>query len=195
LFKKSFRVVIMSSTRGTDFGAMLTEKNMGKMKKIEFVGLVADKNCGAIERAKAVGIPTVIVNPSQSNFQKKLIKTVRKFHPDLICLVGWMRILQSDFCTEFSNKILNVHPSLLPKFAGKKDDNIYNEIITSGEKKTGMTIHFVTAKVDTGPIICQKEIIIEKGETAENLRKKTQAIEKKWYPEVIRWFRDKKIYF
>jgi len=192
---KNFRLVILASTRGTDFGAMLEERRDGKLKGVEFVGLVANKNCGAIERAAAADVPTFILNRKAENFQTELLETVKKLEPDLICLVGWMRILNEEFCAEFENKILNVHPSLLPKFAGGMDGDVHAEVLRAGEKESGMTIHLATAKVDAGPIICQKSVTITENETAESLKEKVQSLEKKWYPEVIRWFRDGKIYF
>lgn len=174
---------------------MLIEKNAGKLKNVEFVGLVANKNCGAAERAAAAGVPVFLVDGKAKNFHAELLKTVENLKPDLICLVGWMKILREDFCAAFEHKILNVHPSLLPKFAGKMDSDVHAEVLKAGEKKSGMTIHLATAEVDAGKIICQKECEIAENETVETLRGKVQSLEKKWYPEVIRWFRDGKIFF
>ncbi len=173
---------------------MLVEKNAGKLKNVEFVGLVVNKNCGAAERAEAAGVPVFLVDGKAENFHEKLLETVKRLEPDLICLVGWMKILRKDFCVAFENKILNVHPSLLPKFAGKMDGSVHEEVLAAGEKKSGMTIHLATADVDAGEIICQKSVEIAKDETIESLREKVQSLEKKWYPEVIRWFRDGKIF-
>ena len=192
---KSFRVVVLASTNGTDFGAMLAEKAAGKLKDVDFVGLVASKSCGAVERAEAAGVPAFVLNGKDPDFHAKLLETVRNLEPDLVCMVGWMKFLQPDFCKEFENKILNVHPSLLPKFAGKMDGSVHAEVLAAGEKESGMTIHLATADVDAGPIICQKSVAIEPDETVETLRAKVQELEKKWYPEVIRWFRYGKIYF
>ena len=192
---KDVRVVVLASTRGTAFGGMLAEKTAGKLKNVEFVGLIANKNCGAVERAEAAGIPTFVLDGKAANFHEKLLTIVEDLEPDLICLVGWMKILRADFCEKFKNKILNVHPSLLPKFAGKMDASVHTDVLNAGEKKSGMTIHLATADVDAGPIICQKSVAIDDDETVESLREKVQELEKKWYPEVIRWFRDGKIYF
>ncbi|MFH0833957.1 MAG: phosphoribosylglycinamide formyltransferase [Patescibacteria group bacterium] len=188
-------MAVLASTNGTDFGAMLAEKAAGKLKGVEFVGLVANKNCGAVERAEAAGVPTFVLDGKSPNFHAELLTTVQNLAPDLICMVGWMKFLQPDFCAAFENKILNVHPSLLPKFAGKMDGSVHEEVLAAGEKESGMTIHLATAEVDAGPIICQKSVEIADDETVESLRAKVQELEKKWYPEVIRWFRDGKIYF
>ncbi|MDD3067202.1 MAG: phosphoribosylglycinamide formyltransferase [Candidatus Gracilibacteria bacterium] len=192
---KTFRVVILASTRGTDFSAMLEEKNAGKLKGVEFVGLVSNKPCLAAEKAEAANIPTFVLDAKSKDFQDKLLATVKELQPDLICLVGYMRILREDFCKAFENKILNIHPSLLPKYAGGMDLNVYEEVLKNKETETGMSIHLVTPVVDGGAIICQKSVAIADGETPESLKEKVQQLEKKWYPEVIRWFRDGKIYF
>jgi formyltetrahydrofolate-dependent phosphoribosylglycinamide formyltransferase len=191
----SFKVVVLASTRGTAFGGILAEKRDGKLKNVEFVGLVANKDCGAAERAEATGVPTFVLNGKAENFDTELLAVVKKLEPDLICMVGYMKFLRKDFCAEFENKILNVHPSLLPKFAGKMDGSVHANVLAAGEKESGMTIHLATAEVDAGAIICQKECKIAGDETLESLREKVQNLEKKWYPEVIRWFRDGKIYF
>jgi len=192
--KKPFRVVVLASTNGTDFSAMLEEKRDGKLKDVEFVGLVANKNCGAAERAAAAGVPVFLIDGKAENFHEKLFETVKLLEPDLICLVGWMRFLRANFCAEFENKILNVHPSLLPKFAGKMDGSVHEDVLAAGEKNSGMTIHLATADIDAGEIICQKECDVAEDETVESLREKVQTLEKKWYPEVVRWFRDEKIF-
>jgi phosphoribosylglycinamide formyltransferase 1 len=190
-----FKVVILASTNGTDFGAMLEEARDGKLKNVEFVGLIANKECGAVERAKASGVPAFVIDGKAQDFHDQLFAKAKELEPDLICMVGYMKFLREDFCKKFENKILNVHPSLLPKFGGKMDGDVHAEVLAAGEQKSGMTIHLATADVDAGPIICQKECEIEKDETVESLREKVQNLEKKWYPEVIRWFRDGKIYF
>ncbi len=194
--KLPYHVVVLASTRGTDWGAMLAEQSQGKMKGIEFVGLVTDKaDCLAAERAKAAGIPVHFVNPTESDFHTQLLKVVQELKPDLICLVGYMKILKPEFVQAFTNKIINVHPSLLPKYAGNLNLDVHAKVIENKESETGMTIHLVTEAVDAGAVICQKSIPVAADDTPESLREKVQALEKKWYPEVVRWFASGKIYF
>lgn len=188
-----FRVVVLSGTRGTDFGAMLAESASGQLKNVEFVGFVTNRpDCLAFQRASAAGVPIIAVADSATDFHTRLLVAVKKLQPDLICLGGWMRILNMEFCEQFKNKILNVHPSLLPKYAGGRNLDVHSAVIKNGDKKTGMTIHLVTPAVDAGEIICQKEVAVADDDTPDSLREKVQALEKKWYPEVIRWFRDGK---
>lgn len=193
--KKELRVVVLSSTRGTDFGALLQEQRQGKLNNIKFVGLIANKKCLALLRAEASAIPNFFLNGKAPDFQQTLLKKVQELQPDLICLVGFLKILSPEFCTTFPNKILNVHPSLLPKYAGKMNLDVHAEVLQNKEKETGMTIHLVTPELDSGPIICQKKVAVKPTDTPESLKAKVQALEKKWYPEVLRWFRDGKIYF
>jgi phosphoribosylglycinamide formyltransferase-1 len=194
--KPPFRVVVLASTRGTDFGAMIAERSTGKLKGVEFVGLVTNKPaCLAVERANSADIPVVLLDGKAPDFHEQLLKEVQELKPDLICLVGYMKILRPEFVTAFAGKIINVHPSLLPKYAGGMNLDVHAEVIRNQEKETGMTIHLVTEKVDEGPIICQKSVAVSPTDTAESIKEKVQQLEKQWYPEVIRWFRDGKIYF
>lgn len=194
--KKPFRIVVLASTRGTDFGAMLAEKTAGKLKGVEFVGLVTNKNeCLAAERARSANVPTFFINPLSPTFHAELLATVRDLAPDLVCLVGWMKVLEPEFVRTFRNRLINVHPSLLPRHAGAMNRNVHAAVLASGDSESGMTIHLVTEDVDAGPIITQKSVPVEKTDTVETLREKVQALEKKWYPEVLRWFRDGKIFF
>ncbi len=114
---------------------------------------------------------------------------------DLSVLIGYMRILSDEFVKHFKWKIINVHPALLPKFGGPGyfGANVHEEVLKSGDKKTGMTIHFVTEECDAGPIIHQAETEVEPGDTVEHLQAKVQSLEMKWYPEVIRWIQHGKV--
>ena len=106
---------------------------------------------------------------------------------DLICLIGYMRILSLKFIASFSGKIINVHPALLPKFGGKGmyGDRVHEEVLKSGESESGMTIHYVTQEVDVGEIILQKKCTIARNETIGSLKAKVQALEKERYVEVL----------
>jgi folate-dependent phosphoribosylglycinamide formyltransferase PurN len=106
-----------------------------------------------------------------------------------------MRILTPEFVRQFPRRIINVHPALMPKFSGPGffGGNVHEEVLKAGEKETGCTIHFVDEGVDTGEIIIQKKVQIAPGETPDSLKEKVQTLEKKWYPEVVRWFAAGKI--
>lgn len=187
-------ICVLASTNGTDLQAIIDELQAGKMPGIELKFVLVDREeCGAAEKARKAGIPLVFLNPlgpdgkklDREAYDRQLAAHCHSYGIDLIVLVGWMRILSPWFVKEFAKKIINVHPSLLPKYPGM-DLNVHEEVLRKGEKESGMTIHYVDEGVDTGEIILQKTVAIESGETVESLKKKVQELEKAWYPEVIR---------
>jgi phosphoribosylglycinamide formyltransferase 1 len=124
-----------------------------------------------------------------------LAKILKEHGVDLVVLIGYMRILTPEFVHQFPHRIINVHPALIPKFSGSGfyGANVHEEVLKSKEKETGCTIHFVEEEVDAGEIIVQKKVAVDPSDTPETLKDKVQALEKKWYPEVIRWFAEGKI--
>ncbi|MEK7672804.1 MAG: phosphoribosylglycinamide formyltransferase [Patescibacteria group bacterium] len=187
-----FRIAVLASTNGTDLQAIIDEMKAGKMPGIELAVVISNKeNCYALERAKTQGYKTVFIDPkdlTREEYDKKVAEILQKENVDLIVLVGYMRILSAEFVRKFKNKIINVHPSLVPKFCGPKffGDDIYKLIIEAKETETGMTIHYVDEGVDTGKIILQKTCKIDPTDTPQTLKTKVQSLEKYWYPEVIR---------
>lgn len=199
MVKKSFKIAILASTRGTDLQAIIDEMKASKMPGVELTCVISNKKaCYALQRAKEQGYETFFIDPegkTREEFDMEMAKILEEKAVDLIVLVGYMRILSSLFVRKFKNRIINIHPALLPKFGGKGffGENVHEAVIKAGEKETGMTIHFVDEGVDTGKIILQKKIPIEPSDTAESLQQKVQALEKQWYPEVIRWFASGKL--
>lgn len=190
-----YRIAVLASTRGTDLQAIIDEIKAGKMPGIELALVVSNKkNCYALRHAQEQGYKTAFIDPkgkTREEFDEQLTKILDAKKIDLIVLVGYMRILTPQFVRHFKNKnieVINVHPALLPKFGGRDyfGMNVHEAVLKSGEKKTGMTIHYVDEGVDTGEIILQKKIPVTRRDTPEILREKVQSLEKKWYPEVIR---------
>jgi phosphoribosylglycinamide formyltransferase 1 len=112
---------------------------------------------------------------------------------ELILLIGYMRFISKDFVEKWRNKIMNVHPSLLPKYAGGMDKNVHELVLKNKEKETGMTIHFVDEGADSGPIILQKKCIIAPDETVDTLKNKVQKLEGEGFIEAIKLFSEKKL--
>lgn len=145
-------------------------------------------------RAKKANIPTKILEfasySSRENYDEALKNFLLNYSPDLIVLSGFMRILSPEFVLSFEKRILNLHPSLLPKYPGL---NTYQRAIEAGDKEHGSTVHIVTAELDAGPIILQKKVPIFPDDTPEKLKERTQQMEHLLYPEAIeKWINAKK---
>lgn len=187
-----FSIAVLASTKGTDLQAIIDEMKSGKMQGIELAIVISNKkNCYALQRAKEQGYKTVFINPknrTSEQFDQKMLEILEKENVDLIVLVGYMRILTREFVKTFKDKIINVHPALTPKYCGKDffGKSVHEAVLAAKEHETGMTIHYVEEGVDTGKIILQKKCPVLPNDTAETLKERVQALEKKWYPEVIR---------
>lgn len=187
-----FKIAVLASTNGTDLQAIIDEMKAGKMPGIELAIVASNKqNCYALERAKEQGFKTAFIDPkgkTREEFDKEMAAIIEKENVDLVVLVGYMRILSTEFVRKFKNKIINIHPSLIPKFCGPSffGANVHEAVLAAHEKETGMTIHYVDEGVDTGKIILQKACPVTSDDTVDSLKAKVQALEKKWYPEVIR---------
>ncbi len=187
-----FKIAVLASTNGTDLQAIIDEIKAGKMPGIELTLVISNKkDCYALERATEQGFKTVFINPKnkgRSEFDQELASTLQQHAIDLIVLVGYMRLLTPEFVRKFPHRIINVHPSLIPKYCGKNfyDANVHEAVFKAGDEETGMTIHYVDEGLDTGEIILQKAVPVSPNDTPETLKTKVQELEKKWYPEVIR---------
>jgi phosphoribosylglycinamide formyltransferase-1 len=187
-----FRIGILASTKGTDLQAIIDEMKAGQMPGIELAVVISNKaDSYALERSKEQGFKAIFVDPkgkSREEFDVEMLQILEKEKVDLIVLVGYMRILSVPFIKAFPKRIINVHPALIPKFCGKNffGANVHEAVLAAHEKQTGMTIHYVEEGVDTGEIILQKTCPVLETDTPDTLKERVQALEKKWYPEVIR---------
>ncbi|MFA7685243.1 MAG: phosphoribosylglycinamide formyltransferase [Candidatus Gracilibacteria bacterium] len=187
-----FRIAVLASTRGTDLQAIIDEMKAGKMPGIELAVVISNKiDAYALERAEEQGFRAVFINPegkTREEFDMEMLKILEEEKVDLIVLVGYMKILSVPFVKAFPKRIINVHPALIPKFCGKSffGANVHESVLAAKEKETGMTIHYVEEGVDTGEIIIQKTCPVLPDDTPDTLKERVQALEKQWYPEVIR---------
>ena len=110
---------------------------------------------------------------------------------DIILLIGFMRILSKSFCQKWDNKILNVHPSLLPRYAGGINNNVHRDVLKNKDSETGCTIHYVTANVDSGPILIQKKCEVQPGDTIESLKDRVQHLEGQAFIEALHLIENK----
>jgi len=143
-----------------------------------------------IKKAQDLRIPTEIINENfeksnGSNFEVKLKEILKRYEVKIICLAGFMRILSKDFIELFEGRILNIHPSLLPKYKGL---NTHARAVAANDKFSGCSVHLVTAELDGGPILAQSKVTIEKTDTAETLSAKVLKEEHLLYPKVLQSF-------
>ena len=183
-------IAVLASTNGNDLQAIIDEIKAGSLD-VNLKVVIGNKECYALERAATAGYKSIYFSPegkTREEFDEKLINILKAEEIDLVVLVGYMRILSAEFVKTFERKIINVHPALIPKFSGPNffGSNVHKAVLEAGEKETGMTIHFVDEGCDTGEIILQKKVDVAGDDTPETLKEKVQALEKKWYPEVIR---------
>ena len=179
---------VLGSTKGTDLEKIIETEKLGQLNATASVVISNRKNAYILERAKTYNIPNVYIshkNKTRKAFDREVSNVLVKYQIDLILLIGFMRILSKDFCRRWSYKILNVHPSLLPKYSGGMDSNVHEEVLKNNETETGCTIHYVTEEVDGGPILIQKRCLIDKNETPKTLKSKVQQLEGEAFVEVI----------
>ena len=131
-------------------------------------------------------------NKSRQVFDQEITEVFNKHGVELILLIGFMRILSAGFCQKWRDRLLNVHPSLLPKYAGGMDINVHENVLRNGDKETGCTIHFVKEDVDGGPILIQKRCSVNIGDTVETLKTKVQRLEGEAFIESIQLIQNNK---
>ena len=141
-----------------------------------------NENAYGINYAKKNSIPYLIINTKLRNYENQILRNLNKHNISFICLAGYMKIISKFFIDKFRKNIINIHPSLLPKFKGL---NTFDRILKNNEKKTGCSVHFVNEKLDAGKIIIQKKFYIKKGDNKNTLKKKTQTLEYRAFPEAI----------
>ncbi len=194
-----YKIAVLASTKGTDLQAIIDAIHAKKLKNVEIACVISDKkNCLALKKAQEDNIKTYYIDPKgkiREEFDEEIVEILQHEKVDLICLVGYMRILSPYFIEKFQNRIINVHPSLIPAFCGLSfyDKNVHEEVLKRGVKITGCTFHFLNEECDGGPIILQKTIAVSENDTPETLKTKVQALEKKYYPLVIDWIRKEKV--
>jgi len=153
-----------------------------------------NKNAFGLKRAESSKLQTDIIDPkfynSKEAFDRELISIIQKHGAELIVLAGYMRVLTPLFVSHYFGKILNIHPSLLPKFPGL---NTHQRAIDASEKVHGVSIHFVTKELDGGPLICQESVIIDNSDTEETLSMKVLKKEHVIYPKVIHWYTQRRL--
>ncbi|NKB31943.1 MAG: phosphoribosylglycinamide formyltransferase [Pseudomonadales bacterium] len=180
-------IVVLISGSGTNLQALIDASLSSNFK----ISAVISNRPGAfgLQRAQRDDIPTRVIDhtefASRDDFDKALGETIEEIGPELIVLAGFMRILGSDFVSLFEGRILNIHPSLLPKFPGI---NTHQRALEAGEKEHGVSVHFVTVDLDGGPVIAQERVPVLKEDTIDDLAARVLEKEHIIYPKVVSWF-------
>ena len=192
---------ILASTKASDMQAVIDAIG-AKELDARISAVISDKkDAYALERARKHSIKAIFIDPSSKDilkeiskekrrelFDKKVFEELKKNNVELVLLIGYMRIVSSWLVKKYKNKIMNIHPSLLPKFAGGIDMDVHQAVLDAKEKVTGCALHFVDESVDKGPIIMQKKVQIGKNETAETLKEKVQKAEQEIIVKAIGLF-------
>jgi phosphoribosylglycinamide formyltransferase-1 len=179
-------IAIFASGSGSNFQAIIDAIQEGKLDA-KVTLLVCDQpNAFVIDRAKKAGIPSFVFQAKQFEskdaYEKEIILELKKQDVEFVVLAGYMRLIGPTLLREYEGQIVNIHPSLLPAFAGK---DAIGQAIRAGVNESGVTVHFVDAGMDTGPIIAQESVSIVENETIESLQTKIHAVEHKLYPAVL----------
>ena len=186
------KLAILASGTGTLFEA-ITQACFNHQLNAEVVTLISDrKQAPVITKAQNQNIPVKIFRikdyPSLQKWDQNLCTYLKTIKPDLIVLAGFLKKLKKNVLHTFKNKILNIHPSLLPLHGGKGmyGIHVHKSVLRSGDKHTGVSVHLVTENYDTGPVLAQKKIALSPNETPETLQKKIKNEEKKFYISVLK---------
>tara|TARA_R110002050_G_scaffold167974_2_gene299113 strand:- start:3738 stop:4391 length:654 start_codon:yes stop_codon:yes gene_type:complete len=191
----SSRIVVLISGSGTNLQAIIdackAEDYPGSV-----VGVVSNKNDAyGLTRAKNANIVTIELShndfDSRENYDNALIEKIDQLQPDVIVLAGFMRILTPNFVQHYQGKLVNIHPSLLPKYQGL---NTHQRAIDAGDKVHGVSVHFVTEELDGGPVILQAKVPVFDGDTSDDLAERIHEQEHRIYPLVVKWLCQKRLY-
>jgi phosphoribosylglycinamide formyltransferase 1 len=180
------RLGILISGRGSNLQAIIEAIGTGRLTASVGIVIANDPAAQGLQRARAAGIETAVLPhrdwPSRDAYDRALVAKLREYHVDLVCLAGFMRLLGPAFIDAFPNRVVNVHPSLLPSFPGV---DAQSQALQHGVKVSGATVHFVTTELDAGPIIVQAAVPVLDGDTTDALADRILQQEHRLYSEAI----------
>ena len=180
------RIVVFASGSGTN-----AENIINYFKKTDFASVTLllsnNKEAKVLERVKKYSIPSLVFTKNELNKTDLIAKTLHNERPDLIVLAGFLLKFPENILNIFSNKVINIHPALLPKFGGKGmyGMRVHEKVIENSEKETGITIHYVNKNYDEGAIIFQKSFLLSQNDTARTVAEKIHDLEHEYFPKVI----------
>ena len=186
---KPLRVVVLISGSGTNLQALIERQASGELP-VTLAAVISNRpQAKGLERAQTAGIETQVLDHTQfgsrAAFDTELKRSIDAYRPDLVVLAGFMRILTPEFTDHYAGRMLNIHPSLLPKYQGL---HTHERVLAAGETEHGVTVHFVTSELDGGPAIVQARVPVLPGDTPEDLARRVQREEHRIYPLAVGWF-------
>ena len=193
------KIGVLISGGGTNLQALIDNSRLGNINGEIKLIISNKKDAYGLERGKIAGIETMYINPKEyrdvTQYDGRLIDEFKKRGIELIVLAGYLKVLSKNFIEEFKNRIINIHPSLIPSFCGKNfyGTKVHEEVLKYGVKYTGATVHFVDEGTDTGPIILQEIVKVDDVDTVETLQKKVLNIEHKILVDAVKLFCDNRL--
>ncbi|MFZ9920989.1 MAG: phosphoribosylglycinamide formyltransferase [Terrimicrobiaceae bacterium] len=190
------KIAVLGSGKGSNFRAILNAAMAGQLKVQPVLAVSDHADAGLLALAENLGVTTCVIREEKfqtrlsEETENQLVADLRASGAELIVLAGWMRIVKAPLLEAFPRKIVNIHPSLLPAFPGLE---AWKQALAARVEKTGCTVHFVDAGMDTGEMIAQSEVPVLPGDTAETLHARIQEAEHRLYPEVIARFARREI--
>jgi phosphoribosylglycinamide formyltransferase-1 len=191
---KQLNLCVLASGRGTNLRSIINSRKSKRISSKVSLVISNNSNSGALALARKHGIPTFHLSEkrfeSKKSFDKALLRLLYRYKIDMIILAGYMKLVRPAIIRKFRNRILNIHPALLPFFGGKGmyGMKVHQAVIESGSKITGATVHIIDEKFDHGPVVTQKAVRVSDDDTPETLQRKVQKVEHKLYPEAIKLF-------
>tara|TARA_B100000945_G_C20366324_1_gene589805 strand:- start:276 stop:857 length:582 start_codon:yes stop_codon:yes gene_type:complete len=188
------KLAVLGSTRGTDLDAIVSAIDEGILNATIKLVISNKENAYILKRAEKNNIKSMFLSDysvTREEYGNLLNKIFIDNNVDIVLLIGFMRILSKSFCKKWDNKILNVHPSLLPKYAGGINNNVHRDVLKNKDSETGCTIHYVTSNVDSGPILIQKKCEVQPGDTIESLKDRVQDLEGQAFIEALHLIENK----
>jgi phosphoribosylglycinamide formyltransferase-1 len=188
---KKLAVGILGSGKGSNCRAILEQISAGNLEADARLVVSDMFDAGILDIAREFGVPNVYLPPGkfrtrlEPNVEMELVRLIREAGVELVVLAGFMRLLKEPMLAAYPGRIINIHPSLLPKFPGMES---WKQALEAGEKVTGCSVHYVDAGIDSGEIIAQRKVPVLPGDTPESLHARIQVAERALYPEVIARF-------
>lgn len=191
---RTFSVAVLISGNGSNLQAIIDHCKAGRIKANICCVISNTADAYGLERARKAGIQTHVLShkefPSREQYDLELATLLKTCHPDLIILAGFMRILGAAFIDNFPDRIINLHPSLLPNHKGL---DTHTRVLEAGDREHGASVHLVTPDLDSGPVLIQSSITVADDDTAQSLQQKIHELEHEILPRVVSWFADHRI--